>query len=271
LKGDFAIRKGAFTLIELLVVIAIIALLLSVIVPSLQTAKKKAAGAVCMSRERNLVLAYTLYADENDGNLINSDTQVSDDQVTFWVEPPVEWTIEGRKEGIRRGGMFPYIESIDFYHCPGDRRISNPETDMTCAFRSYSIPAGLYSLWASESNTYTNEWRTDHISYRKMSKIKNPGGSMCFVEEAEMEQGYNQHSWALYVATDQWYDPLAIYHVDSSTMGFVDGSSASRRWRDPRTIAMFEAGEKGGGDSEIQSDNVDLDWLQARYAYERLK
>ena len=53
-------KKGAFTLIELLVVIAIIALLLSIIVPSLQTAKKKAAGAVCMSRERNLVLALSL-------------------------------------------------------------------------------------------------------------------------------------------------------------------------------------------------------------------
>ena len=264
-------KKRAFTLIELLVVIAIIALLLSIIVPSLQTAKKKAAGAVCMSRERNLVLAYTLYTDDNDGELINSDTQPQDSRATYWVEPPLEWTIEGRKEGIRRGGLFPYIESIDFYHCPGDRRIGNPEGDGTCAFRSYSIPAGLFSWWASEENTYENEWRTDHISYRKMSKIKNPSGSMCFVEEAEMESGFNEHSWALYVASDRWYDPLAIYHVDSSTMGFVDGHAMSRRWRDPRTIEMFELGEKGGGDSPIESDNVDLEWLQAHYAYESLK
>ena len=264
-------KKRAFTLIELLVVIAIIGLLLSIIIPSLQTAKKKAAGAVCMSRERQLVLAYTLYADDNDGDLINSDTQPQDTRATYWVEPPTEWTLEGRKEGIMRGGLFPYIESIDFYHCPGDRRISNPESEPECAFRSYSIPAGLFSWWASEENNWSNEWRTDHISYRNMSKIKNPGGSMCFVEEAEMEAGFNEHSWAIYVATNQWYDPLAIYHVDSSTIGFVDGSAMGHRWRDPRTIAMFEAGEKGGGDSEIQDNNVDLEWLQARYAYERLK
>jgi hypothetical protein len=187
------------------------------------------------------------------------------------VEPPTEWTIEGRKEGIRRGGLFPYIESIKFYHCPSDRRIKEPEESLACAYRSYSIPAGLNSNWASEANEWTNEWRTDHISYKKLSDIKVASQSLCFVEEAETEQGYNQHSWALYVATDQWYDPLSIFHNDSSTFGFVDGSASWRRWRDPRTIKLFTPGEKGGGTSEIQSDNVDLEWCQAHYAYERLK
>jgi prepilin-type N-terminal cleavage/methylation domain-containing protein/prepilin-type processing-associated H-X9-DG protein len=268
----------AFTLIELLVVIAIIALLLAIIIPSLQTAKQKASGSVCMSRQRNLVLAYTLYADDNDGNLVNSDTNISGSDTTYWVEPPQ--TIDGsfsietiidRQRGIMRGGLYPYIESIDFYHCPGDRRISNPENDITCAFRSYSIPAGLFSWWASEDNDYSNEWRTDHISYKRLPDIKSTGQAMCFVEEAEMEQGFNHHSWALYVVTDQWYDPLAIFHNDSSTMGFVDGHAASRRWQDPRTIEMFTLGIKGGGTSLPEPDNEDLQWLQARYAYERLK
>jgi prepilin-type N-terminal cleavage/methylation domain-containing protein/prepilin-type processing-associated H-X9-DG protein len=270
-------KYRAFTLIELLVVIAIIALLLAIIVPSLKTAKQKASGAVCMSRERNLVLAYTLYADENDGELVNSDTNVSGSDATYWVEPPqtedgafsIE-TIEDRQRGIMLGGIYPYIESIDFYHCPGDRRISNPENDITCAFRSYSIPAGLNSGWASVNNTYSGLWRTDHISYKRLPDIKSTGQAMCFVEEAEMEQGFNHHSWALYVATAQWYDPLAIFHNDSSTIGFVDGHAVSRRWQDPRTIEMFELGIKEGGTSVPQPGNEDLLWLQARYAYERL-
>jgi prepilin-type N-terminal cleavage/methylation domain-containing protein/prepilin-type processing-associated H-X9-DG protein len=264
-----------FTLIELLVVIAIIALLLAIIIPSLQTAKQKASGAVCMSRQRQLVIASTTYADDEDGDLIFGDTHYGDGA---WVQPPQAEdgsasleTIEDRQRGCERGTLYAYLDSTDFYHCPGDRRISNPENDVTCAFRSFSVVAGLHSWWASEENDYTNVWRTDHISYEKISAVKATGQAMWFVEEAEMEQGYNQHSWAIYVATDQWYDPLAIYHNDSSTMGFVDGHVVSRKWRDSRTIERFELGIKGGGTSLPEPDNEDLQWLQAHYPYERLK
>ena len=47
-------RKNGFTLIELLVVIAIIALLLAVIVPSLNIAKKKAEEVICRSNLHHL-------------------------------------------------------------------------------------------------------------------------------------------------------------------------------------------------------------------------
>ena len=91
------INKRAFTLIELLVVIAIIALLFAIIMPSLQLAKMKAAGAVCASRQHYAILSYTLYADDNDSHLVNSDTMVSGTYgFVYWVEPPTELTIEGR-------------------------------------------------------------------------------------------------------------------------------------------------------------------------------
>lgn len=53
--------KKAFTLIELLVVIAIIALLMSIIVSSLQMAKKKASVAVCLANVKNVGLAWYGY------------------------------------------------------------------------------------------------------------------------------------------------------------------------------------------------------------------
>jgi prepilin-type N-terminal cleavage/methylation domain-containing protein len=75
--------KRAFTLIELLVVIAIIALLLAIILPALQAAKEQAAKLICMTRERGLVEAWRLYAEDNDGWLVNSDTGVSDAETTY--------------------------------------------------------------------------------------------------------------------------------------------------------------------------------------------
>lgn len=55
-----------FTLIELLVVISIIGILVSLLMPSLARAREKARIAVCLSNQKQLALAYTMYSDDND-------------------------------------------------------------------------------------------------------------------------------------------------------------------------------------------------------------
>jgi prepilin-type N-terminal cleavage/methylation domain-containing protein/prepilin-type processing-associated H-X9-DG protein len=58
-------RGSGFTLIELLVVVSIIALLISILLPSLSAARQQARGTVCMSNLKRLGVSTALYLTEN--------------------------------------------------------------------------------------------------------------------------------------------------------------------------------------------------------------
>lgn len=59
-------HRAAFTLIELLVVIAIISVLASILMPALKKATEMAKNIVCMNNQRSTVIAFNLYANDND-------------------------------------------------------------------------------------------------------------------------------------------------------------------------------------------------------------
>ena len=63
--------KG-FTLIELLVVISVIALLLSILMPSLGRIKQQARAVVCRSNLRQILLGLKLYSSDNDDKSLDS-------------------------------------------------------------------------------------------------------------------------------------------------------------------------------------------------------
>ncbi|MCM8532446.1 MAG: prepilin-type N-terminal cleavage/methylation domain-containing protein [Lentisphaeraceae bacterium] len=60
-------NKSKFTLLELMVVIAIMGILLTILLPSLQSAREKSMDAVCRSNNRQIGVAMMLYTKEESG------------------------------------------------------------------------------------------------------------------------------------------------------------------------------------------------------------
>jgi prepilin-type N-terminal cleavage/methylation domain-containing protein/prepilin-type processing-associated H-X9-DG protein len=71
-------RRHAFTLIELLVVIAIIALLMSILMPSLHKARKQARAVACQSNLRQWSYIWHMYTEDSGGKFNPGNTGGSD-------------------------------------------------------------------------------------------------------------------------------------------------------------------------------------------------
>jgi prepilin-type N-terminal cleavage/methylation domain-containing protein/prepilin-type processing-associated H-X9-DG protein len=64
--------KKGFTLVELLVVIAIIAVLMGILMPALGRVREQAKRLRCSSNLKSIGVGLALYAESNDGNLVNN-------------------------------------------------------------------------------------------------------------------------------------------------------------------------------------------------------
>ena len=131
-------RSTGFTLVELLVVIGIIAVLISVLLPSLSRARKSANQIVCASNMRQLGVAVVLYANENRGILVPAMMRWDDWQKLSWDDLLAKHL--GTKFRNQMDMMGPYVgNQTGFAFTQPSRVLVCPESSVDLATTGFNL------------------------------------------------------------------------------------------------------------------------------------
>jgi prepilin-type N-terminal cleavage/methylation domain-containing protein/prepilin-type processing-associated H-X9-DG protein len=224
--------RHAFTLIELLVVIAIIAILASLLLPALSSAKAKGLQTACLNNYRQLQLCWQMYYEDNNENLPPNESVIGGARET-WSATARTW-IKGNAytdittANIEAGCLFPYNRSVKIYKCPADRSTVRDQGKIP---RVRSVSMSMYMNYLPDD--------TSGACWHKSTDIRRPEPTRAFVFIDESEGSIeNSRFYLNQPGINTWVDFVSVRHNNGGVLSFADGHAECWRWIEPNTIRI---------------------------------
>jgi prepilin-type N-terminal cleavage/methylation domain-containing protein/prepilin-type processing-associated H-X9-DG protein len=199
--------KQAFTLVELLVVIGIIAVLVSVLLPTLGRAKESANSITCASNLRQLALATTIYTHENRGYFPPG----------YDFRDKTYWPVRLQK----------YVKSTEVYICPS--RI------MPLVTNTYQANGNTWMFWDNQTTgmKFTGPGAGGRkVGPTKIATIRRSTQVVMFTEQTR--EVHLSHYWKDNILKADFqgqfmYDPTLIDPGSGASYGSLSGGRHFRK------------------------------------------
>jgi type II secretory pathway pseudopilin PulG len=219
------------------VVIAIIAILAGLLLPALSRAKAKAQATYCMNNEKQLTLAWLLYTDDNNQNLVPN---VGDGQGPIYYNETNSWCYgnvsslpdETNITYLTDSLLGPYTKGTGIYKCPSDP----------------GNPVGTPRVRSVSMNGFMNGRGGGTVAgFEKFLKITDvtsgPMPQQYFVFLDEKPATINDEYLEIVMPntippntpplTIAVHDNPSQVHAGSCGFGFVDGHGEIHKWTGP--------------------------------------
>ena len=228
------VKHNGFTLIELLVVIAIIAILAAILLPSLQSARRRGQGIACLNNIRQLGTLAARYADEYDGMLLPAfakGTGTWDDFLD--VLGYVKWSYKVKTSANGTNNVYTY-KNFELFNCPGHNRPHRTgHYNGSAIFQSYAYN---YYMGFMSANDQTLELSSNSWLKKASQRNRHPQHSLTFTEKWTMcspaPAGVTAEKKDLYLAQYTKHISYGSFsaHPGGANMGFLDGHAEVRNY-----------------------------------------
>jgi len=229
-------KRSAFTLVELLVVIGIIAVLISLLLPALNSARRSARTVGCASNMRQIGQAMMNYVAENGGLLPFGAIYYELDRQTVWDDLLHQYLGGTQaRSGVLQRAITPNAPSV--LRCPEDQ-FDRPIWALPGSVRSFSMPQSIQGSDPVTRVTHgtggstnwvlaTNSPQTLGFRAYRMTELRNSSGTLLLVERHERNVAGNVFGAVIDRPADQ--SPRVPPHNKRFNYLFVDGHIESLR------------------------------------------
>ncbi|MBN1974109.1 MAG: type II secretion system protein [Sedimentisphaerales bacterium] len=220
-------RRDGFTLIELLVVIAIIAVLLAILMPSLQKVRRQAQEILCRNNLKQYAYADRMYLDDNKGNFPDPARWLFNDgriNNCDWHDKRIN--LEDMPK--LAGSLWPYLKDKDIHLCPVFSSTARAVGDCDVCHGKGKIP--IEPIYSYNMNAYLGgciygasvtptKYQSLVQNAVKETGVKNPSKVILFSEENTWKiDGLNNNSFndtVLFCVPNSSFHSLATFHETS--------------------------------------------------------
>ena len=186
-----AISRQGFTLIELLVVIAIIALLMALLIPSLQKARRQTQGIICKSNLKQYGVATRMYLDGNEGKFPYVNTWLFGDGTMG-----CQWHDASRnlvRHPELAGVLWPYLRNKDIHLCSMFNAVARQTGCRRCGGKLIPVePQYGYVM-----NPYLNGDILSMVPKQYQDAVKKAGSEVGVKNPATVYLFSEENSWTI--------------------------------------------------------------------------